>query len=218
MLATPCKGREPRSLVEHRANTHSVYANYADKNALRATLVRDQRGLCCYCMTRVEPTGAGMKIEHWRCQSRNAALELSYSNLLGACLGGQGQPETLQHCDTRKGEQDLKYNPADPAHCIEQRLRFELDGTIASNDTDFDTQLNDVLGLNLPLLKNRRKSVLTGILEWWKSEKARLKGPVPREQLVRERARRVGNGTGYLTPFDPVAVWWLDQRLARNAK
>ena len=92
-MRTITKGEEPRSLVEHRANDHSGYANYADKDGLRAALVRDQRGLCCYCMTRVAATGAGMKIEHWRCQSRNDHLELTYSNLLAACLGGHGQPE-----------------------------------------------------------------------------------------------------------------------------
>lgn len=212
------KGQEPRSLVKHRASTHADYGNYADKDGLRGALVRDQRGLCCYCMRRIEATGAAMKIEHWRCQSRHAELDLAYSNLLGACLGGEGQPEDKQHCDTRKGERDLKFNPADPAHRIEQRVRFELDGAIAAVDADFDTQLNDVLNLNLPLLKNRRKVVLTAILEWWKSEKARLRGPVPTEQLARERARRVGDGVGHLAPFDPVAVWWLDQRLTRAAK
>lgn len=211
------KGREPRSLVEHRANAHCDYANYADKDGLRAVLVRDQRGLCCYCMTRVEATGTGMKIEHWRCQLRHAELELAYSNLLAACLGGHGQPEDKQHCDTRKGERDLKFNPADPSHRMEQRIRFESDGTIASGDADFDAQLNDVLNLNLALLKNRRKFVLTAILEWWKSEKARLRGPVPIEQLARERARRTGDGVGHLTPFDPVAVWWLNQIIARRA-
>lgn len=210
------KGQEPRSLVEHRANTHSDYGNYADKDGLRAALIRDQRGLCCYCMNRIEATGTAMKIEHWRCQSRHAQLELAYSNLLAACLGGHGQPEDRQHCDTRKGERDLKFNPADPAHRIEQRIRFELDGTIASSDPEFNTQLDDVLNLNLPLLRNRRKGVLDSVLEWWRSEKARLRGPVPTEQVARERARRAGNGAGQLTPFDPVAVWWLDQRLARS--
>jgi hypothetical protein len=67
----------------------------ADKDGLRAALVRDQRGLCCYCMTRVEATGTRMKIEHWRCQSRNADLELAYSNLLAACLGGMVSPRRL---------------------------------------------------------------------------------------------------------------------------
>lgn len=212
------KGRQPRSLVEHRANAHSDYTNYADKDGLRAALVRDQRGLCCYCMSEIEPTGTGMKIEHWRCQSRNADLQLAYSNLLAACLGGHGQPEAKQHCDTRKGERDLKFNPADPAHHIEQRIRFEMVGTIASADADFDAQLNDVLNLNLPVLKKRRESVLTALLTWWKSEATRLKGPIPRERLMKERDRRVGASGGHLSPFEPVAVWWLNQRLDRSSK
>lgn len=211
------KGQEPRSLVEHRARAGADFANYIHRDELRGVLVRDQRGLCCYCMARVEPIGTEMKIEHWRCQSRYSALELCYANLLAACLGGQGQPVSLQHCDTRKGERDLKFNPAEPSHCVDQRIRFEMDGTIASTDGDFSAQINDVLNLNLALLKNRRKGVLTAILDWWKREKARLRGPVPYERLARERARRVGDGTGQLSPFDPVAVWWLDQRLNRSA-
>lgn len=211
------KGQEPRSLVEHRANTHSDYDNYRDTDGLRTALVREQRGLCCYCMNRIEASSTATKIEHWRCQARYPKLDLTYSNLLAACLGGHGRPEERQHCDTRKRERDLKFNPANPSHRIEQRIRFELDGTIASDDADFDAQLNDVLNLNLPLFKNRRKGVLTAILDWWKSEKARIMGPVPTEQLARERARRAGDGAGDLTPFNPVAVWWLDQRLARSA-
>ncbi len=203
--------------LEHRANTYSHYGNYVDKDSLHAALVPDQRGLCCYCMTRVEATARAMTIEHWRCQPRNPDLDLSYSLLLAACLGRHGQPNALQHRDTQKGEQDLKFGPADPVHRVEQRVRFELDGTIASSDDEFDTQLDDVLNLNLRLLKNRRENVLTAILDWWRSEKAHLKGPVPNERLARERARRVGGGAGHLRPFDPVAVWWLDQYLARNA-
>ena len=216
-VAMPKINRESLNDLRIPVPPLQVQDNYDDKDSLRAALVRDQRGLCCYCMTRVEATGTRMKIEHWRCQSRHADLELAYSNLLGACLGGHGQPEALQHCDTRKGEQDLKFNPADLDHRIEQRIRFEMDGTIASGDADFNSQLSKVLNLNLTLLKNRRKSVLTAILEWWKGEKERLKGPVPDALLVRERARRVGDGAGSFTPFEPVALWWLDQRLGRRA-
>lgn len=211
------KGREPASLTQHRAGAHSDYDNYAAKDELRAALVKEQRGLCSYCMTSVSPTANGMKIEHWRCQSRHQHLELTYQNLLAACLGGHGQPEERQHCDTRKGERDLKFNPADPEHRVEQRIRFEADGTIGSSDAEFDTQLNEVLGLNVAVLKNRRKGVLTGILDWWRNEKARLRAPIPRDRLERERARRLGQGHELLAPFDPVAVWWLEQRLARSA-
>src|SRR6185437_8026347 len=132
------KSREPASLTEHRAGEHCDYNNFAAKDELRAALVKEQRGLCCYCMSRVSASAAAMKIEHWRCQSRYEDLQLSYQNLLAACLGGHGQPENLQHCDTRKGESDLKFNPASPTHRIEQRIRFEADGAIASNDAEFD--------------------------------------------------------------------------------
>ena len=211
------KSLEPASLTTHRLTPHGNYDNYPQKDELREALVHEQRGLCCYCMTRITPGSSSMKIEHWRCQTRHENLELAYRNLLGACLGGDGQPAHLQHCDTRKGESDVKWNPAEPNHWIEQRIRFEPDGTIASDDVEFDAQLNDVLGLNLQLLKNRRSSVLTGMLDWWKAEKARLQGPVPRERLERERARRAGNGTETFAPLEPLTVWWLDQRLARYA-
>ena len=105
---------------------------------------------------------------------------------------------------------------ADPAHRIEMRLRYEMDGSIRSGEADFDTQLDDVLNLNLPVLKNNRKSVLDAILEWWQGEKRIRRGPVPRDAFERERARRT-DGAGELEPFCRVAVWWLDQRLARMA-
>lgn len=211
------KDREPPSLGRHRAASHSDYANYPFKDDLRASLVKEQRGICCYCMARISADAAAMKIEHWRCQSRYPDLGLAYGNLLAACRGGEDQPEDLHHCDTRKGDRDLQFNPANPEHRINQRIRFELDGTIASSDEEFDLQLNDVLGLNLPLLKNRRKSVLAGLLEWWRSEKARLHGPVPRERLERKLARCLGQSKEILDPSDPVAAWWLEEKLTKSA-
>jgi len=208
------KGREPPSLTRHRQTPFSDYDNYKQKDDLRAALVHEQQSLCCYCMVRIAANESAMKIEHWRCQSEHLDEQLAYRNLLGACMGGHGQPKHLQHCDTRKGDEDLRWNPADPAHCIEQRIRYEMDGTITSDDVEFNRQLNDVLGLNLPHLKNRRQAVLAAILEWWKSEKARLQRPVPRERLERERARRAAT-SGTLAPFEPISVWWLDQRLTR---
>ena len=210
------KGREPVSLTAHRQTPHSDYDNYPERDDLRHSLVTEQRGLCCYCMGRIRPERARMKIEHWRCQKDHDGEQLNYRNLLGACLGGHGQPARLQHCDTRKGDSDLAWNPADPAHHIETRIRYELDGSIRSDEADFDSQLNDVLNLNLPLLKNNRKYHIYAILEWWKREKARNRGPVPRDGFVRKRDENIGRG-GELAPYRQVAVWWLEQRLARMA-
>lgn len=208
------KGAEPASLTAHRQTPHGDYDNYGPKDDLRYSLIAEQRGLCCYCMGRVHNGPTTMKIEHWRCQSRHPNEQLNYRNLLGACLGGHGQPAYLQHCDTRKGDSDLQWNPADMAHHIETRVRYELDGSIRADEAVFDGQLDNVLNLNLPLLKNNRKSVLDAVLKWWKGEKARTGGPVPRERFVRARDRHI-TGHGEIAPYCPVAEWWLGQKLAR---
>ena len=180
------------------------YDNYPDKDALRNALAAEQRGLCCYCMGRIRPGANEMKIEHWRCQARYPNERLSYRNLLGACLGGEGKPSSSQHCDTRKGDADLRWNPADPAHAIEARVRYDPDGTIRSNDATFDAQLNQILNLNLAFLKNNRKGVLDAVLCW---RRAQLKS-VPRRKVERLRDKYTA-GSGELAPYCQVAVWWL---------
>jgi uncharacterized protein (TIGR02646 family) len=208
------KGAEPPSLTAHRKTQHCDYDNYADKEALRHALVTEQRGICCYCMGRIHNGPDTMKIEHWHSRRYYPAEQLNYRNLLGACMGGHGQQTDFQHCDTRKGDRELQWNPADPDHHIETRVRYEVDGSIRSDEAAFNTQLDDVLNLNLPVLRNNRKGVLDAVLAWWRLEKARLRGPVPRAQFQRVRDLRVA-GNNELAPFCRVAIWWLDQRLAR---
>ena len=215
-MRTIAKGPEPPSLTAHRKAPHGTgtYNNYQGKHDLRQALVSEQRALCCYCTGRIRPGAASMKIEHWRCQSRHSDQELDYRNLLAACRGGHGNPARDQHCDTRKGESDLEWNPADPVHHIETRISYKLDGTISSPEENFNTQINEVLNLNLNVLKAHRKGVLDAVLRWWQHEKARIRSRVPRERFVHQRAMHLG-GTSELTPYCQVAVWWLDQRLAR---
>ena len=203
------KGSEPVSLIAHRKTPHSDYDNYTAKDDLRHALVSEQRGLCCYCMGRIRPELASMKIEHWKCHARYPGEQLKYRNLLAACLGGHGKPAHIQHCDTRKGDSDLEWNPADPAHHIETRIRYQLDGSIRSDEADFDGQLNNVLDLNLPVLKNHRKAILAAVSTWWT-----LYGPVSRGRILRKRNDYVPN-TGELQPYSQVAVQWLDQKLAK---
>ena len=73
------KGNEPACLTQHRAAQHSFYHNYEGKDALRAALVAEQRGLCCYCMSRIVADSQKMKIEHW--QSQSATREDSETGL-----------------------------------------------------------------------------------------------------------------------------------------
>ncbi|MEW6161426.1 MAG: retron system putative HNH endonuclease [Verrucomicrobiota bacterium] len=210
-MRTIIKGHEPASLTQHRLKPHADYDNYADKDGLRQALAAEQRGLCCYCLSRVRPVRDAMKIEHWHSQNSYPSEQLDYDNLLGACLGGDGQSPIRQTCDTRKGDRELSRNPANGAHHVEELIRFEASGRIVSDDPVFDAEMNEVLNLNTPFLQNNRKATLDAF----------TKVLVKRSELSRitlERWLREWSGeahTGELEPFCQVIVYWLRKRLAR---
>lgn len=203
------KGNEPACLTQHRAAEHSFYHNYQGKDALRAALVAEQRGLCCYCMSRIVADSQKMKIEHWQSQSDPATqhLQLTFGNLLGACKGGEGGSPDQQHCDTLKGNQSLMWNPATVAHAIEARIRYQNNGEIRSNDPQFDSELDIVIGLNISILTNRRQGALEAVLKWWQIKK-------PNKAQVRSQIAKYDNGVGTLEAFSPVAIWFLKRKLA----
>lgn len=156
------KGSEPESLTLHRGNKHSNYDNYRDKDALRDSLMAEQGNICCYCMRRINKSE--MKIEHWAPRINYPAKQLEYNNLFASCDGGEGYPKHLQHCDTRKGEDVITINPADKYHNCENFVCYGSDGTIYSNNKQFDKDLDNTLNLNLPSLSNNRKAVLDGAI------------------------------------------------------
>ena len=205
------KGREPASLTKHRCVPGADYEGYRDKDTLRTYLVEEQRGLCCYCLSRIRPGRNAMKIEHWHCQAAHQAEELDYSNMLGACMGNEGMPARDQHCDTKKGNRDLSRNPANPEHRVDEIIRFKGDGRISSSDPAFDAEINDVLNLNWAFLRNNRKATLDAFLA--ALEKDRQISPRLWEQWLREWDGE--SDTGELRPFCQVVVYWLRKRLAR---
>ncbi len=198
------KNHEPNSLTEHRKQVHADYDNYADMDALRKSLVDEQRGLCCYCMSRLRATNNHMKVEHWHCRSGYPNEQLDYRNLLGACLGNQGFRSADQHCDTMKGNRDLSVNPAHPACDIERMIRFLGDGRIEADNEQLDRDLNEILNLNWHRLVTNRKAVLD-------SFKQRLgRGKLdPAKELLKWD----GTQAGFLQPFSQVVVYWLRKRL-----
>jgi uncharacterized protein (TIGR02646 family) len=208
-MRTIQKGPEPTTLTQHRRQPHATYDNFADKAALRQALVAEQRGLCCYCQSRIRATQDGMKIEHWRCQANHPARQLDFDNLLGACQGGHGRPEREHHCDTRKGNNDLCFSVCDPMHPVDRQIRFLGDGTIKAEHDAIDGAINSVLGLNLPRLVSNRKAVLAAFQQ--RLEDGRRVDP------ARELPKWDGRQPGELPEFAQVVVYWLRKRQARAA-
>ncbi|MCZ2151632.1 MAG: TIGR02646 family protein [Bryobacterales bacterium] len=210
-MRTIHKGKEPASLTEYRKGVHATYDGYPDKDTLRAFLVAEQRGLCCYCMSRIRGSREEMKIAHWHSQSRHPDEQLEYWNLLGACKGNERKRRGEQHCDTRQADRDISRNPANPRHRVEQVIRYRGDGRVESEDAAFDKELNEVLNLNFAFLVNNRRAVLTAF-----QETLRKRGKPPRQKL--ERWLREWNGESSsddLRPFCQVVVCWLHKRLRR---
>lgn len=201
------KGDEPPSLTQHKKTPHAEYDNYNDKDQLRQNLANEQRGVCCYCLSRIRPRRTGMKIEHWRCRENHPELQLEYSNLLGACLGGHGRPGKEQHCDTYKGNADLSINPADPTCNVERLVKYSGRGRIESGDPAVDRQLNEVLNLNHPHLVANRKSVLDSFFQFL--EKVHVNDGL----LNRELRKWRGDDGGELHEFSQVVVYYLCRRL-----
>lgn len=207
------KRNEPTALAQHRSTPHSNYNNLllSQKDAIRVALATEQRGLCCYCLSRIRARAAEMKIEHWHSQAHYPAEQLDYSNMLGACMGNETQPRIDQHCDTYKGDKNLSRNPAAPSHSVEDFIHYESTGRISSPDRAFDTELNLVLNLNVAFLINNRKAALVAF-----QQTLRKRGEIP--QATWERWLRDWNGESNasdLRPFCNVIVYWIRKHLRR---
>lgn len=161
------------------------------KPEIRAALVEDQKGICCYCMRRITPEPhhpeskpSGTKIEHYVAQACDPSLVLEWKNLLAACGGFEGRPQTQQTCDTRKGDSYL--NHLDPLRTLPV-VKYYADGRIEGPDADVEKELNEILNLNSEILRRNRKAALGMLLKKLKDE--RKKGHWNKESLRRKREK-----------------------------
>lgn len=213
------KGHAPESLRDHR-RAGGTYATYTATDELRAALLGEQGSLCCYCMQRIELRA--MKIEHWAPQSVHPDLQLDYHNLLGACVGEvrddepdadqthQKSRRESQHCDTRKGNTEIKVHPADPKQRCDRLVKYRFNGEVYSDDPDVQRDLNETLNLNATALRRRRNGVLTGLSQ----QLAKVnKGQWPPELIRREiEAWQRRDDEGKLPELCQVVVYYLQKR------
>lgn len=214
-MRTIAKGNEPWALKSYRQSEGATFSDLPSeiKDRIQAQLIEEQRGVCCYCQSRIRANWNGMKIEHWQSQSPDKFPErqLDYKNMLGACLGGQRHgeksPRDSHHCDTAKRDLDLCFSLCDAAHPIERQIRFLGDGGISADDPDINEAINAVLNLNLPRLVSNRKAVLSAFQR--RLEDGRRFDP------VRELPKWDGREPGELPEFAQVVVYWLRKKQAR---
>ena len=95
---------------------------------------------------------------------------------------------------------------------IEEQVEYGADGTIKSKDAAFDRELNEVLNLNVPHIKNARRAAQRAIVDW-KGLKGRSQ-PISRRRLEAQIQKL--SDASVMVAYGPVAIWWLRKLLART--
>ncbi|MCR5346685.1 MAG: hypothetical protein K6E38_02830 [Fretibacterium sp.] len=125
-----------------------------DKSKIRKSLIREQHGLCGYCMRRIGDAGS-TTIEHRAPVDKNLDRVLDYENMIGVCDGGrtadkEDWPEGrhILCCDASKGDREITIDPYDKNHM--DKIRYSEKGRIYTYPEDkvLERDINDVLHLN----------------------------------------------------------------------
>ena len=221
------KGRPPQAFVSELKDYEAANGKLPSweeircKSEVTAALVREQGGLCAYCMSRIEAGWRGSiqdaHVEHILPQSKSAHGEdVDYGNMLAVCEGKHGESRASWSCDRSRGNASMTVNPLRPQTL--QSIRYRGDGTILSDDADVDDDLNNVLNLNGSRagLKRNRKAVIDSL-----NTVLQAKGKRGGERAVKKYCReRLGvlsklDADGKYVPYVGVLRFFLEKRLRR---
>lgn len=208
------KEKEPNSLKNYRSKQNSHYDNMPTevKDNLRNSLLKEQGGICCYCMRRIKFTD--MKIEHWIPRSIHPNLTLTYTNLLGACDGYENGPKLLRCCDTKKGNDIITINPLD-LRC-EDLIKYTYDGKIYSDDFKINEDINVRLNLNMKILKNNRAIVIDELLKRMQQKYGRKEMWTIADISKEMNLFKTLNSEGKYIEYCQIALFFLNKMLKKK--
>jgi len=219
------KGREPKSLTEHRTKRGDF--DGLPKDELREQLLNEQGYICCYCMKRIPQTLSpeqieknypSSKIEHVLPQENPKYSDqvLNYNNLLIACNGNHGQSTRLQTCDSFKGKRDISFNPSDKNWNIENYIRYNGEGKIFSDTPLIDYELNKLLNLNTDDLKRVRAEIFRNINNRINQEgKSRQGKEIQKRFFESVKVRLLTKQEGKFDEYCMVGVYLLYNKLRK---
>lgn len=208
------KGKEPNSLTKYKKEVGAYYDG-CNKDDIRVSLLKEQGGICAYCMRRISNHEGKMSIEHYTSQSETDESEkLNYKNMLGVCFGGRKKGRRLEFltCDAHRGNTPLTVNPLD--NTTIDLIAYKSDGTIYSNDTQIDYDLNITLNLNcdIDFLRLNRRKALEAVKS--KLNKIQKTGDWTEPRLLEiKKAYERFNGDGCYAEYAGVIIYYINKRL-----
>lgn len=191
--------------------------DHLDKKPIRDSLVKEQHGICAYCMRRID-SNIHMTIEHWSSIKVDPDRCLDYGNMLGVCNGGREAGTTnpsvsrcILCCDASKGDMEITISPLNSEHM--KLIRYSSEGRIYTypEDEDLEKDINEVLNLNAIMLIEGRKEAYRSYVKFMEIQKKRKRSI--RSTIEKEIERLEGETT--YGEFVGVVLYFLKKRLRR---
>ena len=189
----------------------SAYArtafNLLDKSIIRKQLLREQHGLCAYCMRRIEEHEnlSNMVIEHWMPIDADCRQALDYSNMMICCDGGRlnDDAQRVLHCDASKGNQILSISPYSKEQM--EKIRYDRNGRIHTNpeDKELDKDINQILHLN------EATDLVYGRRQTYSNFETFIKGLDKKGKTIGAAVRKKIEEITNATEYDEYAGVWL---------
>ncbi len=145
------KSEKWKNISEDDTNAiRQVFDNEFPKNDVKRILLREQHGICAYCMRRIR-MDSHSRVEHLLPLSKNKDKAIDYNNMLGVCDGGERISVNQGHilcCDAHKKETEITISPFDKTQM--DKIAYDNYGKIYTEPKDeaMERDINDVLVLN----------------------------------------------------------------------
>lgn len=125
---------------------------------LRASLVNEQKGLCCYCETRID--NGDFHVEHFypKAEGLFPALQLEYLNL-HACCRKQASGGVDDYCGHKKANQFSPNLISPLMPDCSKHFQYDMAGGVVGVDV-MGSETVSILNLNSILLQRSRKNLI----------------------------------------------------------
>lgn len=163
------KNSAPESLEAYKTTDGACFNEMPKdvKDAVRASLVAEQGGICCYCGKRIFSDYHSV-IEHLypKGLKQYSHLQLEYANLLCSCDGGESdrsgktkkeKRKIPSFCDDKKNNSVISVTPLDPT--CEEQFSYDDVGHIYGKNSNAQKTI-ETLGLDCSPLVNQRKAAI----------------------------------------------------------
>ena len=193
---------EPKVLVEHRQSPGADFIGLP-KEEVKKQLVDEQKGLCAYCMRRIEHDQT-TKIEHFLSQKNHKSLALNYRNMFAVCN------KEVHVCENAKGSKEFK-----KLNLLSQdiicHIKYHRNGEIYSDDVDLNNDINHILRLNESLyLKCGRETAYKELVKKIMKESGNAK--CKRSILVKYKNKLLSTKNGKCIEYLGVYLYFVEKK------